>query len=79
MGFELDVLPTNRAFYLPLHPFTDTVGTETMGTVQGDSLQQECEHTRQNCHTYIPRALVVSKLGRGSIPKAKWKFNHKPI
>lgn len=40
MSFGLDVLPTNGAFYLPLHPFIDTVGAEAMGTVQGDSLKR---------------------------------------
>lgn len=39
-GFGLDVLPTNGAFYFPLHPLIDTVGAETMGTVQGDSLNE---------------------------------------
>lgn len=38
--FGLNVLPTNGAFYLPLHPFIDTVGAETVGTVQGDSLNE---------------------------------------
>lgn len=62
MCFGLDVLPTNGAFYLPLHPLIDTVGAETMGTVQGDSLEWEGEHTHQNCHGYFPRAVVILEL-----------------
>ena len=79
VGFGLDVLPTNGAFYLPLHPFIDTVGAETVGTVQGDSLQWECEHTYQNYHTYFPSTVVTSKLGQEFTAKAKWKFNSNPI
>lgn len=79
MGFGLDVLPTNGAFYLSLHPFIDTVGAETVGTVQGDSLKWECEHTHQNRHAYFPRAAVISKLVDEFISRAKWKFNNNPI
>lgn len=79
MGFGLDVLPTNGAFYFPLHPLIDTVGAETVGTVQGDSLQWECEHTHQIHRAYFPRVVVVSKLGQEFISKAKWKFNPNPM
>ena len=75
-GFGLDVLPTNGAFYFPLHPLIDTVGAETMGTVQGDSLKWKCEHTHQNCDPYSPRAVVISELGKELVLKTKWKFNH---
>lgn len=56
MGFGLNVLPTNGAFYLPLHPFIDTVRAETVGTVQGDRLRWVWKDTNHSCYAYFLKA-----------------------
>lgn len=53
MGSGLNVFSTNGALCFPFHPFTDTEGAETVGAVQGDSLQREREHTNDTCHSYF--------------------------